>query len=146
MNDIAKIEPLNMPTKIGNISTTLLVDSGRACNILSRSFTPQVMESSPHDVWIQKRSARNSEHSQTNRSTEGKIQTPITSNGWTSNPANISVAVDGLKSLVGGSLFDHLGLALTQATSSQGNQVNNNSSWSEFKEYIAKISLSDLAF
>ena len=34
-NDIAKIEPLNMPFKISNISTTHLVDSGSACSILN---------------------------------------------------------------------------------------------------------------
>ena len=34
-NDVAKIEPLNMPIKIGNISTTLLEDSRSACSILN---------------------------------------------------------------------------------------------------------------
>ena len=34
-NDIAKIDPLNKPIKIDNILTTLLVDSGSACNILN---------------------------------------------------------------------------------------------------------------
>ena len=37
-NDIEKIEPLNMPIKIGNISTTLLVDSGSSCSILNWSL------------------------------------------------------------------------------------------------------------
>ena len=37
-NDIAKIEPLNMTIKIGNISITLLVDSGSACSIFNRSL------------------------------------------------------------------------------------------------------------
>ena len=41
-NDIAKIEPLNMPIKLGNISTTLLADSGSACSILNRSLATQV--------------------------------------------------------------------------------------------------------
>ena len=30
---VEKVEPLNMPLKIGNINTTLLVDSGSACSI-----------------------------------------------------------------------------------------------------------------
>ena len=37
-NAVEKIEPLSMPVKIGNIITTLLVDSGSACSILSRSL------------------------------------------------------------------------------------------------------------
>ena len=35
-NAVEKVEPLNMPIKIGNINTTLLVDSGSACTILNR--------------------------------------------------------------------------------------------------------------
>ena len=42
-NDIEKIEPLSMPIKIGNITTTLLVDSGSPCSILNRSLTSQVV-------------------------------------------------------------------------------------------------------
>ena len=34
-NDMAKIEPLNVPLKIGNISITLLVHSRSACSILN---------------------------------------------------------------------------------------------------------------
>ena len=51
-NDIAKIEPVNMPIKIGNISNTLLVDSGSACSILNRSFGNRILKSIPHAVWI----------------------------------------------------------------------------------------------
>ena len=51
------------------------------------------------------------------------------------------------KSLIGRDLFKHLRLAATQSNSSQGIHVNNISSLSEFKEYIAKkLSLSDLAY
>ena len=46
--------------------------------------------------------------------------------------------MNGPKSLIGRILFDHLGLALTQFSSSQGNQVNNIPLSSEFKEHIAK--------
>ena len=37
-NDIEKIEPLNMLIKVGNISTTLLVDSESACSIINQSL------------------------------------------------------------------------------------------------------------
>ena len=37
-NAVENVEPLNMPIKIGNINTTLLVDSGSACSILNRSL------------------------------------------------------------------------------------------------------------
>ena len=46
-NDIAKFEPLNMPIKIGKISTTLLVDSSSACNVLSRSLEMKAVKNSP---------------------------------------------------------------------------------------------------
>ena len=49
-NDIAKIEHLNMPIEIDNISTTLLVDSGSACTILSRSLASQVVKNNPHAI------------------------------------------------------------------------------------------------
>ena len=44
---VEKFEPLNMPLKIGNVNTTLLVDSGGACCILNRSLASQVVQSSP---------------------------------------------------------------------------------------------------
>ena len=45
-NDIAKIEPLNMLIKIGNFSTTLLVDSGSVCSFLNWSLGSQLVKSS----------------------------------------------------------------------------------------------------
>ena len=51
-NGIEKIEPLNMPIKIGNISTTLLVDSESACSILNQSLPTQVVKRSSHAVCI----------------------------------------------------------------------------------------------
>ena len=97
-NDVAKIEPLNMPIKIGNISTTLLVDSGSACSILNRSFASQVVKSSSYAVWIHKKvSAQLRTFSNGPIHIEGKIQTPITSNGWTSNSESFTDVADGLK-------------------------------------------------
>ena len=43
-NAVEKVEPLNMPIKIGNITTTLLLDSGRACCIRNCSLALQVCE------------------------------------------------------------------------------------------------------
>ena len=69
---------------------------------------------------------------------EGKIKTPVTSNGWASKLATFTVVADGLKSLIGRELFVHPGLAVTQSSSSQGNHVNSISSSSLFKEHIAQ--------
>ena len=66
------------------------------------------------------------------------MQTTITSNVWTSNSAIFTVVADGLKSLIVNDLFDNLGLAVRRSSSSQGNQVNNISSSSQFKEHIGK--------
>ena len=83
-DDVVKIEPLNMPIKIGNISTTLLVDSGSACSILYRSLATQVINCSPHSVWIQEKiSQQLRTFSNEPFHIEVKIQTPIKSNGWT---------------------------------------------------------------
>ena len=137
-NAVEKVEPLNMPVKIGNMNTSLLVDSGSACSILNRSLASQVVQSSPRAFWIneavtpQLRSFSN-ELTQV----EGKIQAPITSKGWTCDVAIFTVVADGLKSLIGCDLFDNLGLAVTQSTSQKSNRVNNISS-PEFKEQIAK--------
>ena len=69
---------------------------------------------------------------------EGKMQSPITSNGWTFDSAKFTVVADGLRSLIGRDLFDQLGLAVTKSSSPKGKLVNNISSSSEFKEQIAK--------
>ena len=68
---------------------------------------------------------------------EGKIHSPITSNGWTCDSATFTVVAERLKSLIGRDLFEQLGLAVTQSTFQKGNRVNNISS-PEFKEQIAK--------
>ena len=53
---VEKVEPLNMPLKIGNVKTTLLVDSGSACSIFHHSLASQVVQSSPRAFWIQESS------------------------------------------------------------------------------------------
>ena len=134
---VENVEPLNMPLKIGNINTTLLVDSGSACSILNRSLASQVVQSSPRAFWIaetvppQMRTFSNEPIQ-----VEGKIQAPITSKGWACDSATFTVVAVGLKSLIGRDLFDQLGLAVTQSTFLKGDRVNNIAS-PEFKEQIA---------
>ena len=138
-NAVEKLEPLNMPIKICNINTTLLVDSGSACSILNRSLASQVVQNSPRAFWInEKTSPQLRTFSNEPIQVEGKIQSPITSNGWTCDSATFTVVADGLKSLIGRHLSDQLGLAVTQSTSHKGNRVNNIPASPEFKEKIAK--------
>ena len=49
-NDLEKIVPLNVPIKIGNISTTLLVDYGSACTIWNQSLETRVVNSNLHEI------------------------------------------------------------------------------------------------
>ena len=133
------MEPLNMPIKSGNISTTLLLDSGSACSILNRSFALQVLKSSPHAFWIHEKSGPQlRKFSNEPKDIGGKVQSPITSIGWSSDTANFTVVEDGLKSLIDRDLFIQIGLAVTKSSSFQGNHVNTISSLSEFQEHIAK--------
>ena len=135
---VEKVEPLNMPLKIGNVNTTLLVDSGSACSILNHSLASQVVQSSPRAFWINETTPPQLRtFSNEPIAVEGKIQAPITSKGWACDSATFTVVADGLKSLIGLDLFAQLGLALTQSTFLKGNRVNNIAS-PEFKEQIAK--------
>ena len=137
-NAVEKVEPLNMPVKIGNINTTLLVDSGSASSILNRSLASQVVQSSPRVFRINETvTPQLRTFSNEPIQVEGKIQAPITSKGWTCDVAIFTVVADGLKSPIGRDLFDKLGLAVTQSTSQKDNRVNNISS-PEFKKQIAK--------
>ena len=67
---------------------------------------------------------------------DGRVQTPVTSNGWHTPAAMFTVVVDGLKPLIGRNLFDQLGLEFTQSSSQKviGNQVKNISPHFAFKE------------
>ena len=135
---LEKVEPLNMPLKIGNINTTLLVDSGSACSILNHSLASQVVQISPRAFWIDETVPPQLwTFSNEPIQVDGKIQAPITSKGWACDSATFTVVADGLKSLIGRDLFDQLGLAVTQSTFLKGNRVNNIAS-PEFKEQIAK--------
>ena len=136
---VEKVEPLNMPLKIGNINTTLPVDSGSACSILNHSLASQVVQSNPRAFWINETAMPPQLRTFSNETiqVEGKIQAPITIKGWACDSAIFTVVADGLKSLIGRDLFDQLGIAVTQSTFLEGNHVNNISS-PEFKEQIAK--------
>ena len=117
-NAVEKVEPLSMPMKIGNINTTLLVDSVSACSILNRSLASQVVQSSPCAFWISKKtSPQLRTFSNEPIQVEGKIQSPITNNRWTCDSAAFTVVADGLKSLSGRDLFDELELAVTHSRS-----------------------------
>ena len=138
---VENLEPINMPIKIGNINTTILVDSDSACSILNRSLASRVVQSSPRAFWI---SAKVSPQLRTLSNepiqVEGKIQSPITSKGWTCDSATFTFVADGLKSVIGRDLFDQLGLAVTQSTSQKSNRVNNISS-PDFKNKSQKLFL-----
>ena len=134
---VEKVEPLNMPLKIGNVNTTLLVDSGSACSTLNHSLASQVVHSSPRAFWVNETTPPQLRtFSNEPIQVEGKIQAPITSKGWACDSATFTVVVDGLKSLIGRDLFAQLGLAVTHSTFLKGNRVNNIAS-PEFKEQIA---------
>ena len=134
---VEKVEPLNMPLKIGNVNTTLLVDSGCACSILNHSLASQVVHSSPRTFWVNETTPPQLRtFSNEPIQVEGKIQAPITSKGWACDSATFTVVADGLKSLIGCDLIAQLGLAVTQSTFLKGNRVNNIAS-PEFKEQIA---------
>ena len=137
-NAVEKVEPLNMPIRIGNINTTLLVDSGSACGVLNHLLASRVVKGSPRAFWIgEKVSSQIRTLSNEPIQVEGKIQSPVTSKGWTSDSATFTVVADGLMSLIGRDLIEQLGLAVAQSASQKGNRVNNISS-PEFKEQIAK--------
>ena len=50
--DLAKIVPLNMAIKIGNISTILLVYCEGTCSILIQSLLSRVVNSSSKAFWV----------------------------------------------------------------------------------------------
>ena len=134
---VEKVGPLNKPLKIGNINTTLLVDSGSACSILNHSLASQVVQSSPRALWIAETvPPKLRTFSNEPIQVEGNIQAPITRKGWVYDSAAFTVVADGLKSLIGLDLFDQLGLSVTQSTFLKGNRVNNIAS-PDFKEQIA---------
>ena len=53
-DNFERIEPLNMPIIIKNISTNLLVDTGSVGNILNKSLAAQVFTSNLFAIWVSK--------------------------------------------------------------------------------------------
>ena len=112
---VSKIEPIYLPIKIGNVSTTLLFDSGSACSVLDRSLTTRVVKSNQQAISvseINKRQLRtfSNEPSQT----KGKRRTSVASNGWHISAAEFKVVAEGLKPLICCNLSDELKLSVTQ--------------------------------
>ena len=117
-NDLVKIEPLNMQLKIGNIATTLPVDSGSTCSFLNHSFPTLVVNSSSHAFWVPEIAKQQLQtFSNEPIQIEGKVQTSVSSKGWYTRSATFTVVADGLKTLIGPYLYDQLGLAVTQSSS-----------------------------
>ena len=97
-----------------------------------------MVQSSPRVFWISEKTSpqiRTSSNEPIRK--ERKIQSPITSNGWTCEFAIFTVVADGLKSLISRDVLDQLGLAVTQSTSQKCSRVNVISS-PEIKQQIAK--------
>ena len=69
----------------------------------------------------------------------GMIQAPIASKWWRIEGADFAVVRDGLKPLIGGDLFEALGLSVTQTpNSNEGRMVNAITPQRPFKTRIAK--------
>ena len=60
-NDVEKFEPINFPIRIGNISNTIIVDSGSACIILKKFIAARVDISTRYSIWVSKSKNRNCE-------------------------------------------------------------------------------------
>ena len=104
---VKKVEALNMPIKIDNINTTLLLDSGCAYSILNQSLASQLVQKSPCASWINEKAfPQFRTFSNVPIQVEGKIHSPITKNRWTCDSAKFTVVADGLKSQIGRDLFD----------------------------------------
>ena len=82
-NELEKTETLNMPIKIGEISTTQLVESGSACSILKKSLAAKVVINNSYAIWV--REINNQQlwtFSTQLLPLEVKIRTPVTRNSW----------------------------------------------------------------
>ena len=126
-----------MPIKIGNVTTTVLMDSGSACIILSRSLALQVVKISPRAFWIHEKASpqlRNfSRMSQFTSKERYSPQSQATGELSTQQHSPSSLIVSNCRDL-----FDQLSLAVTQSSSHKDNHINIISSSSEIKEQIAK--------
>ena len=110
---------------------------GLGCSILKQSLASQMIKSSPHAFWVRD-NANPQLRTFSNEAIrmEGKVQTPVSSNDWTARLVTFTVVADSLKSLICRDLIDQLRLAVTQSSSSSGNQSNTISPYSEFNESI----------
>ena len=124
-NNLEIIELLKMPIKIGNITTTLLIDSGSACSILIQSLATRVLNSNPLAIWVREiKEPKLRTFSNEPIQFEGKIRTPITSNCCQILAATFTVVANGLKLLIVRDLSNQLGHAVTQSIKQKGNQKN----------------------
>ena len=90
-NGIEKIEPINMTTKIGSISTTLLVDSGSACIILDTPLATRIAKSSLEAIWVSEMDKPQLRTLSNPIEAKSNIRTPVTSNGWLITDAELKV-------------------------------------------------------
>ena len=136
-NDIEKIEAINMTTTNGSFSTTLLVDSGRACSILDTSFATRVARSSPEAIWVSEMDKPQLRTLSNPIEAKSNIRTPVTSNGWHITDAGLKDVDDGLKPLMTTIFLISLDLQSHDSNLKKGNQVNIISTDCAIKKHVA---------
>ena len=87
---------------------------------MNKSLAVRVINSSPYAIFVRKiNKPQLRTFSNQPIQIEGNIRTRVTSSGWHISDATVTVVADGLKPLIGGDLYDQLGLAVTQSSSEQ---------------------------
>ena len=101
-----------MPTKIGNVSITLL-DSGSDCSIFDKLLETRRVHRNSQAIRVSKMNKPQLRtFSNETIQTKGRIRTPVTINGWLIPVAGITVLADDLTPLMAACFLINLDLQL----------------------------------
>ena len=110
-----QIESKNTTLQIGNTQVGLLINSGSVCSILNKSLAAEIVDNSPLARWLMIAPTQELKtFANEPINVLGMIQAPIPSKGWRIEDSEFVVIRNGIKPLIGGDLFDALGISVTQ--------------------------------
>ena len=104
----------NMTITIGNLDCHLLHDSGSGCTIITMSLAKEIMFKYAQSQLSEKKPLELKSFSNDIVETLGTLKTPVRCNDYKIQKAKITVAADGFRPILGGELFDQLGIKLSQ--------------------------------
>ena len=130
-----QLEPLNAKVQFGEVKANVMIDSGSAVSLITKTLVNQIPRTTQSAKWITKREKRDLKTFANDPiKVLRHLKTTVAYNNWIDREANLTVVEDGHKIIIGRDLFTSLGFAVVQQQQPDNGKCVNN-----FKNFTFNI-------